>query len=150
MLRVAKKYNVGLDPLSIPITIKNELPIWFHMGSYPNLNKWNNHYYSRCLLNKHKITKVGQMAQIANRTSNNHSRSSKCQCVNCSYDRQTLNCNNPAKCQETAIAILNCLHPKWNPLIEPETTSIPPLNPQQREANIAAFLANETITFDPS
>ncbi|KAF9455146.1 hypothetical protein BDZ94DRAFT_1180582, partial [Collybia nuda] len=32
MLRIAKKYNVRLEALSLPQRIKNDLPIWFHLG----------------------------------------------------------------------------------------------------------------------
>ena len=65
MLGVAKKYNVGIKPLLPNGALKNNMPIWHHIGSDPHKRPQNNSALARCLRNKHKILTTGELYNFA-------------------------------------------------------------------------------------
>ncbi|KAJ6594981.1 hypothetical protein B0H10DRAFT_1829527, partial [Mycena sp. CBHHK59/15] len=58
-------------------------------------------------------------------------------------------CIKPFHCQEEAIKLLDCLHPKWDPrhLIHQPN---PELTAEEHAANIFALEDQNPITFDPN
>ncbi|KAK6969574.1 hypothetical protein R3P38DRAFT_2814143 [Favolaschia claudopus] len=64
-----------------------------------------------------------------------------CECTPCHHDRVELGCKNPGKCVDTAKALINCIHPKWNPNID---------NCDVLELNASPTEIDTVKSFDPN
>ncbi|KAJ7232871.1 hypothetical protein C8J57DRAFT_1072214 [Mycena rebaudengoi] len=67
-------------------------------------------------------------------------------CTVCKADRNT-GCCRPFRYHEEALALLDCLHPKWDPrriLHQPN----PDLNLEEQAENISALDKKNPVTFD--
>ncbi|KAJ7262996.1 hypothetical protein C8J57DRAFT_1071060, partial [Mycena rebaudengoi] len=105
---------------------------------------------SKCLRNIHKITTVGELMQFSTRSHPNrpHFKRVNCAYTVCKGDRIT-RCPKPFRFREEALALLNCLHLKWDPrrvLHQPN----PDLNIEERSENIYALDKKNPVTFDPN
>ena len=64
IIKTARKYRTKWEANLIPPDITQKLPIWFHIGAMPELSKWNNHYYTTCLHDRHNIRNIGDLQAI--------------------------------------------------------------------------------------
>lgn len=97
MLRVARKYNAGVEALQLSTEAKQGMPVWHHFAV-------NNNYYwnkkaARCLRQKHGISTVGDMETFVKN------------------NRSTSWCDNNERCRQIAQTIMELLPEKFNPLI---------------------------------
>ncbi|KAJ6450258.1 hypothetical protein C8R45DRAFT_849140, partial [Mycena sanguinolenta] len=148
MLRLATKFHLKLDALALAKDVKEELPIFFHVGGNKEATKHNNSACAKCLRDKHGARSTGDMLGIVERNYLRHSRRSNCACAPCREDRQN-GCEKPYRCQEEAIKILACLHEKWDPRLNVKQPN-PELSTEEKEGNLNAFKENEIVTFDPA
>ncbi|KAG1881982.1 hypothetical protein C8R48DRAFT_587415 [Suillus tomentosus] len=118
IIKAAKTYHVKWDACIIPPQVARQLPIWFHIGANQNLNKLNNYYYANCLRDKHNVRTVGDIEAITSPMPQGHLNKKECECDRCNKERTQYNCNKPYRCRKTAIDILHCILPKWNPSTE--------------------------------
>ena len=112
------------------------MPAWHHLGLAPK------HYRKRrnkCLLENHDLSHVVDMVKLARRTENpdcdvrRHHPIKTCVCNSCKEDRRR-GCANPNKCSRTAHEILQGLHPKFDPKINPPDDNLT-LTHRRREKN---------------
>lgn len=149
MLKVAKTYHVKWDACRIPPNIARQLPIWFHLGATPHLNKLNNYYYANCLRDNHRVSTVGDIENMIQQTSPNHKNRKECDCTLCTHDRTQYNCPKPFRCRKTATDILTCILPKWSPLTN-IIKDAPDLTPDQLVSNDQAIKKKENVLFNPA
>ncbi|KAG1800546.1 hypothetical protein EV424DRAFT_1265161, partial [Suillus variegatus] len=149
MLKAAKTYHVKWDSCQIPPNIARQLPIWFHLGASPELNKLNNYYYVNCLRDKHKIVSVGDLEKATQQTPQDHKNRKECECSASASDRTKYECAKPFRCHKTANEILACILPKWSTSTE-IFKKVPDLTPEQHEANKKALKEKGKVLFDPA
>ncbi|KAK6983932.1 hypothetical protein R3P38DRAFT_3232937 [Favolaschia claudopus] len=143
MVTMAMKFNLKLDALALAKDVKEEVPMFFHVGGKKELTKHNNPKRACCLRDKYGTISVGDMVKIIERNYNRHGRRKKCVCK---ADR-LIGCKEPYKCQEEAIKFLSCIHDKWNPQVQLKHT-IPQLTPEEKEQNIENLSDGEPVVFD--
>ncbi|RDB22893.1 hypothetical protein Hypma_009809 [Hypsizygus marmoreus] len=134
MLKAAKRYGVRLDALAYATQIKNELPIWFHIGADPKLSRLNNYYYSKCLRDQHGILTVGQMVDFTELSHPDHvvDASIVCACPMCINEQAEIRCLDPRKCRVTAEG------------------AVEDLTEEVIEANKVALRKGGTLIFNPA
>ncbi|KAH9833095.1 uncharacterized protein C8Q71DRAFT_686284, partial [Rhodofomes roseus] len=155
MMATGKKYNVSFAAIKLDRRLKEELPVWYHLGATKQLRRLNNTKVSDCLRQKHgvhvianllKVTEThipiinGQMgseAQIEN----------ECECDKCE-DLRNKGCKHPETCRQAAARILGLIRPKWHP--ENENNDGLSLTHRRKEKNQQAVENEEATTFDPS
>ncbi|KAJ6571140.1 hypothetical protein B0H19DRAFT_885698, partial [Mycena capillaripes] len=146
-MKSAKKLHLIFDALALSKDIKEELPIFFHIGAKKDLTKHNNSTCAKCLRDHHRARSVGDILKIVERNYYRHYRRRNCACTSCKADRQ-MRCDSPYKCQEEAIKFLACLYEKWEPR-QPVNQPNSDLTLDEKEANHAALKSAEIVTFDP-
>ncbi|KAF5381553.1 hypothetical protein D9615_005523 [Tricholomella constricta] len=118
MLRTADKHNVSFAPIALSTELKNEMPMWYHVGVTNNKTLINNDDWARCQRHNHKITTVGEMLTYINKRPTPGERTHKervnCACKCCQRSRR-LGCQNPDKCRKVGKKSLNALSDKWHP-----------------------------------
>jgi len=149
MLRAAKKYNVDLNPPLPSMSLRQQMPVWFHKGQNPELIPRNNGPWADCQRQVHNIRTVGEMEMYVRETlSQRHNMRINCACNPCKAARNR-GCPNPAKCRQAAKKLLESLHPKWKPL-EQESLDRLQLSEEQVLENQNSWDKGEDIIFDPS
>ena len=150
MLKVARKYKVNLTVIRMTPHLLAQLPAWYHLSAE---QKPIASHVAKCLLQKHSVSKVADLVKTSVRLHhpNQHPRHRKnrnCTCQECEADRN-LGCRNPHKCATEAIARLDLIHPKYNPMKQdpPDRMS---LTRTQKLRNKRARETDGEITFDPS
>ena len=152
MLRTAKKYHVNFVALKISKGLKDQMPAWHHLGLAPK------HYRKRrnkCLLENHDLSHVVDMVKLARRTENpdcdvrRHHPIKTCVCNSCKEDRRR-GCANPNKCSRTAHEILQGLHPKFDPKINPPDDNLTLTHRRREKNNMNRSQKKGKILFDPS
>ncbi|PPR01210.1 hypothetical protein CVT24_006120 [Panaeolus cyanescens] len=115
MLKTALKYKLTFNPNILSDEVKSQLPIWHHIGLDKSKSPQHNREAAKCLRLRHKITKVGQMSELADlEWPTNHREKANCFCEKC-VEIKTCGCLNPQNCAKNANRWINALHPKWNP-----------------------------------
>lgn len=150
MLSVAKKYKTNLAAIRLSPGVRATLPAWYHPAAEPrpmtNVN-------ARCLLNVHAARTVADLIKAANKASertrnNSHVPNQTCICMACVKDRRG-GCRNPHACALEAMARLNDIVPKYNPLaIEVHDTLS--LTPNRKARNSNDREEGSGILFDPT
>jgi hypothetical protein len=79
-----------------------------------------------------------------------HKPRRNCVCTKCQKARSESGCRNPHKCQLTARKILNCLHPKWDPLQTSPPHDNLNLTPRRQARNKQAERNGGPVLFDPN
>jgi hypothetical protein len=90
MLNTGNKYNLCLDALRIPESIKRQLPTWYHLRAKNNPIGFNHAQAPKCLKSKHQIITVGDLIRMTNwireaNPLNIHQDLNTCQCNSCTY-----------------------------------------------------------------
>jgi hypothetical protein len=127
MLQPAKKYHLEFTALSISKEILLQMPVWNHIGlNGPRFEKIRRKEAVKCLRRNHQARIVADIVTVAGRKSTlirqphmvNPSGIGRknCGCPLCRRDRIEYGCENPGECIEAAKLLLECIHPKWNPL----------------------------------
>ena len=149
MLRAARDHNANFASIKLTPSMKQNLPAWFQIGArhWPINNK-----AAKCLLTKHQIkTIVGLLkasAKIRNNVDNNHRPTNFCHCRSCTEDHRK-GCVHPYDCAQEALARIQSMTPKMNPL-HPGNTDNLSLTRRRKEQNRRAKEVNGTLTFNPS
>ncbi|KAJ7782178.1 hypothetical protein B0H14DRAFT_2232663, partial [Mycena olivaceomarginata] len=117
MLQTARKFKLNFDTLALSKDIKEELPIYFHMGANRDMGRRNNSKCAQCLRDTHNVRTAGNVLNIVERNYQGHSRRRNCACRTCREDRLQ-GCSAPYLCLEEAIKMLDCLFEKWDPRAE--------------------------------
>lgn len=97
MLKVARKYNISVDPLKVALDTKRDMPIWHHIET--TSNQQYNKKYAKCLRNFHSIKTVGDLKDFIDLAQEND------------------NCTNLENCLQNAPKLLDTLPPIYNPLL---------------------------------
>lgn len=138
--------------LKISKGLKDQMPAWHHLGLAPK------HYRKRrnkCLLENHDLSHVVDMVKLARRTENpdcdvrRHHPIKTCVCNSCKEDRRR-GCANPNKCSRTAHEILQGLHPKFDPKINPPDDNLTLTHQRREKNNTNRSQKKGKILFDPS
>ncbi|KAH9480754.1 hypothetical protein JR316_0007354 [Psilocybe cubensis] len=146
MLATARKYNVGVHDVNPGKQMREQMPIWHHIGFDPNKRSYRTHKWVRCQQQNHHISLTGQMAAFAHRNNGRgHLRRRNCKCALCKEDRAA-GCNNPALCREAAAKVLDILLPNWDPR---KAEDIPGLSAQDVETNNRNIMTNKPVIFNP-
>ena len=153
MLSAGNKYNLRLDALRIPESIKRQLPAWYHLGAENNPIGFNRAQAPKCLKSKHQIMTVGDLIRMTNQMReanplNIHQDLNTCQCNSCTHDH-TLGCTDPNRCCRAAQAIIERLKPKWRPSARENMDGLS-LTPGRKLRNKDARTHNQEVTFDPT
>ncbi|KAI0716317.1 hypothetical protein C8Q76DRAFT_576198, partial [Earliella scabrosa] len=151
MLTVARKYGASAAPRAVQEDVKSRMPAWYHLGatkSRPNANT----QAGRCLRVNHGVMDLHQCARAARRLTDmalNHRANPRCECRDCSRDREVCGCTNPDRCARAARKNVENLEPLWRPQKGLNRDDLS-LTPRRMEDNARAMLANNRVTFDPS
>ncbi|KAH9838264.1 uncharacterized protein C8Q71DRAFT_682019, partial [Rhodofomes roseus] len=156
MLTTARKHNVSFAAIKLDSSMKEALPIWYHLGASKKLRSLNNTRVSDCLRDNHDVRLVADLLPLARRECYNIARAmsndfvpEECACDLCRSD-STRGCKNPMNCCKAAAFLLAQVQPKWHPdLVSPKDGLT--LTRRRKEQNIKALdEAQGDITFDPS
>jgi ribonuclease HI/exonuclease III len=149
MIKVGHECHVTLQSLKPSQNLKEELPIWYHMGATYKLIELTNKPEARCLRHMHKVQKVRDIYNITKSSSRNHKPRKDCKCNSCATTREITHCANPHKCNKMAHEIIQTLYPKWNPSNQPLQDSLN-LTPRRKRRNKQAEISKDPILFDPN
>ncbi|KAI0683371.1 hypothetical protein BC835DRAFT_1231253, partial [Cytidiella melzeri] len=152
MVKVADKYNTNLAAIKVSTKLKNDLPIWHHVGAKEPLQRLIHSASGQCLLNNHGVFTVGDLLDVLKRTHPDfphHTGRPTCSCQMCTQDKERLGCTHPSKCCETAARLLNNLHNKWHPTANPPDDKLT-LTRHRKEKNRRARIEGPSLTFNPS
>lgn len=158
MLIVGKKFNVRMDTLKLPLALKRQLPIWYHIGAEQKLNSATMRPTSLCLRKNHGVRTVNDVLTVTKRQTDvyldnggkirRHLARKNCACETCRKDRLN-GCENPSKCCLAAKELVKLLFPKYAPNMNPTADGLS-LTPRRVQANRVAEESDGIITFDPS
>lgn len=117
MLKTAKKYEVTFHPQILENNLKDEMPIWFHLGLAGVKNIIINSKVAICQREVHKILTMGDMRYLAEladtRKNPRHKTRKNCACKKFKWAREK-GCKNPHKCSLAAQNFLSKLGQRWN------------------------------------
>jgi len=149
MLKTAKKHSVNFAVIKMTPHLLAQLPTWYHLSAD---NMPLNNARVKCLLQKHNVTKVADLvrtsAHLCHPTQHlTYWKNRNCTCQECRNNRST-GCENPHKCAAEALARLNLIPPKHNPMRQdpPDRMS---LTRTQKLRNERAKQDNGEIIFNP-
>ena len=109
---------MNLAAIQLSNDLKMKLPAWFLTG---NDHQPINNRAAKCLINKHSTKTIANLVRTSKRLRDvpepqYHRHLNFCNCPQCVSD-QKLNCMHPHDCATEALARLNALTPKTNPLV---------------------------------
>ncbi|KAL1941465.1 hypothetical protein VTO73DRAFT_7282 [Trametes versicolor] len=151
MIKAAKKYGIRCETTNPSKDLREQLPVWSHIGRKAGRCNENSPA-CRCLRNNHQIRTVGQCAAAAQRlidSSSAHVPRPTCACEDCELDRARYLCLNPHRCATAAKRIVGRLENKWDPRRAGNEDGLTLTKNRKRENN-SARIANERILFDPT
>jgi hypothetical protein len=149
MLGISHELKIKFDALLPTDFLKNELPIWHHVGAERAIIELINKNEARCLHLIHCIKTVAEMNDISANNDLQHRLRKNCPCETCSHIRTTTYCKKPYKCIEMAQRIMSTLPAKWDPS-QPIQQNKLCLTPRWKARNKAAELNKGPILFDPN
>ncbi|KAJ7128148.1 hypothetical protein C8R43DRAFT_835695, partial [Mycena crocata] len=147
MWKIASRFHLRFDALALAKNIKEELPVWFHIGGKVDLARHNNTNCAKCLSTNHRVKTVGHISSIIQRNYARHNRRRNCACPSCKEDRR-MGCDAPYKCQEEALKILDCLNDKWDPRQNTHQLNAD-LSKEELLVNSEAIINKDEVIFDP-
>ena len=150
MIKVGKKYNLNLAAIRLSPELCSQLPAWYHLAAEP---KAMTGIAPKCLLNRHKITKVADLMKASARLRNQdhapeHQPNLLCICRDCVNDRIN-GCQQPYACAQEALQRLNLIIPRLNPLRTNEHGNLSHTRTRKTQNEIARA-SQGAILFDPS
>src|SRR5204862_5125165 len=148
MIKVGREYNVKLQALLPSQKLREEMPIWLHIGAHEALKELTNKTEAKCLRHKHKVKLVSHLRRIVMEpTHENHMPRGNCRCPTCRETRQNTRCNNPHKCRQMAQTMLDQLTPKWNILTRRLNDNLN-ITPRRKSKKKQAEKTGDAIQFD--
>ena len=115
MLDTAKKYGAWMEILTTTQEVARQLPIWYHAQADKNIHQLTAIHKSKCLLEIHHMSMVGNAEDFAkNKLTNGHCESWYCRCMAC-ITIHSSGCECPSECIKLAGDLLETLPPRWNP-----------------------------------
>jgi len=150
MLKTAQKYKVNFTAIRMTPHLLAQLPAWYHLSANQKLIASN---AAKCLLQKHNISKVVDLVRTSARLCHpaqhpTHRKNRNCTCQECASERN-LGCRNPHKCATEAIARLNLIPPKHNPMKQDPPDGMS-LTRSRKLRNERARQTDGVVTLDPS
>jgi ribonuclease HI/exonuclease III/chemotaxis regulatin CheY-phosphate phosphatase CheZ len=130
MLKVGRRFNIGIDALKINEITKRKLPIWHHIAVKDNYT-WNK-AAARCLKKNHEIKTVGQLQDFI------------------IYNQDAQGCKNKEKCLRIANTLMGKIPEKFNPLMNTPTKDNLDHTPRRIRDNKNRNITETPITFDPN
>ena len=151
MLKAGRKYHTNLAAVRLSPDLRGQLPAWYHLkaAARPLTTRT-----AKCLLETHSVATVADLITTSARIRNNgqlipHTNEPQCLCNDCSHDRNK-NCNHPHECAADALARINLIIPKLNPLDPGDIHDNLSLTPTRKNNNREARANDGKIRFDPS
>ncbi|KAI0353110.1 hypothetical protein OH77DRAFT_1358796, partial [Trametes cingulata] len=151
MVKVAKKFGVRCSVSNPSHQLRNAIPIWYHKG-WKEGRSVANTVAAKCLRERHLVSTTAQCAKVAARLKSaayGHVARANCGCADCDSDRRVRCCNNPHRCATAALKLVDRLRPKWHPDRRANDDGLT-LTRTRMDANRAARLENDRVTFDPT
>jgi hypothetical protein len=150
-LKVAKIHNTNLATVKLSAHFCSELPAWYHLNNKPGTIKGQ---AAKCLLEKHSMKTVTNLVKMSAHIRTQHNTDpyrpfSYCRCQDCVEDREK-GCYHPHECTTEALACLNKISPRLNPLGPQNPWDLLSLMLRCKATNLQAKQTNGAITFDPS
>lgn len=129
MLKVGRKYNIGMDAAKISKETKGEMPLWHHIAASDNYG-WNKKA-ARCLRENHKVMTVKDLQNEKEAVWEGPS------------------CKNPEACMAMAGKLIGKISDKFNP--EKETPHRDNLDhtPRRVQRNMKGNIEEEELEFNP-
>ena len=149
LIKTVKTADLTFAPLKLSKCLKQQLPVWFHMGAAPRT-----YHKSRdeCLQQVHKVVRVKNLVKLCKclRQPNlNHTPWHNCKRRDCKRD-WSKGCQDPHKCASTAEAITLNLSLKFDPTAPTQKDGLT-LTHRRLEKNARADVARgDKIIFNPS
>ncbi len=151
MIKAGKKYGVRVEVANPDEGIKLAMPSWYHVGSTAERVVMNTPGLI-CLRVKHGVRTIADCmdmtARLTRRGNDNHTRAARCMCFDCEKDRTEVECENPHRCAEAALRIVNKLAPLWKPG-EANNDGLS-LNTDAKKRNAVARRRGDEVVFNPS
>ena len=152
MLTVAKKHNVSFEAVKLHHSLKQALPIWYHLGALRRMRLLENTPRGDCLRDVHHVRLVSDLTALI-RAHEDHQtatppRTRPCTCTEC-QNAQEAGCSNPISCFALAHRLSQAIRPKWHL----DTTSPADnlsLTPTRKATQKEAVSTDGTVLFDPS
>ncbi|KAJ7729730.1 hypothetical protein B0H14DRAFT_2371929 [Mycena olivaceomarginata] len=72
MLQTARKFKLTFDILALSKDVKEELPIYFHMGGNRDMGRRNNSKCAKCLRDFHNVRSTGDILAVVERNYQRH------------------------------------------------------------------------------
>ena len=141
----------SLAAIRLSTEVQMKLPAWYHpFAEQCSMMS----YTARCLLRKHRAVTVADLVKLANKLNaqqlgGKHAPTIDCTCCECEEDRAG-GCINPHACANEALARINELAPKYNPLQIGEQHDKLSLTHRRKERNFLAKQNDTEITFNPT
>ncbi|KAH9830055.1 uncharacterized protein C8Q71DRAFT_691735, partial [Rhodofomes roseus] len=152
MLRTAKKHNASFAAIKLDKSLKDQLPVWYHISASKHLRRLDNTTISKCLRMTHGATTVADITRIARHDTpivmNDNSNDISCTCIDCASERR-LGCQDPLKCKDAARRLIRLLEQKWNPTIDSPNDGLT-LTKKRLDINAKAIESGDAVTFNPS
>ena len=149
MFTTAKKHNVSFAAVKLSNQLKQELPMWYHLGALPELRRLNNSPSSDCLRNSHGILRVHElMAFCAHPEEDTLPTNTPCECDKCRQDIDR-GCRDPARCRRAGRRLLALIRPKWNPTVSPTPDGLS-MSKSAIERNLSKATDGTPVAFNPS
>ncbi|KAJ7347259.1 hypothetical protein DFH08DRAFT_699449 [Mycena albidolilacea] len=163
MLQAAKNYHLEFTALSILRDIQLQMPLWNYIALIGlKFEKICRKDAVKCLLQNHQVRNLADTVKIAGRKTilSRHPHlvnpsdigRRNCGCLQCKRDRVEYGCQNPGECIEATKILLECIQPKWNPMIENrDLCDELALSEQEKSRNDNDHEGQDTeLTFDPN
>lgn len=151
MIKAARKYGVRCVTANPTKNLREQLPVWSHVGRLPGC-ALENTPSCKCLRRNHQVRTVGQCLAMARRLRDDgsgHAARPSCECADCVSDRDVAGCDNPHRCATAAERVLAKLGEKWSVERDGNVDGLTLTSRRKRE-NVSARLAHERIVFNPS
>jgi hypothetical protein len=162
MFKAAKKYHLEFTALSISREIQLQMPIWNHIALIESkFDKICRKDAVKCLRCNHQVLSVEDILRIATRKTTLYRQPhvvnpsgigrKNCGCPLCRRDRNEFGCKNPGECVEAAKFLLECIQPKWSPIMPSEDLcDLLKLSEAEKARNNRGGKEDDTpLTFDP-
>ncbi len=149
MLKAARKYGVKVDAPNPSESLKQRMPVWYHLGKGDGRSVANT-VASKCLREKHGVTTVLDSTRVARRTYLlDHTAAGNCKCNECVNDRRHLGCTNPGRCALAARKMWENLEPIWRSADQGVGDGLT-LTPNRKDQNVDGRAQFGRVLFDPS
>lgn len=145
MVKTANEYGVTFNLSVLSTALKQELPVWHHIGLDHGKIR-NNGQRESCLRRTHLISMVGDLERfIARACLGCHKPNNKCKCKECELDRAA-GCTKPHGCASATVKILSKLPPKWDlrcpEMFRAEPQSVAPESEDDADREVVMFNAS--------